>query len=311
MWESVGLLKPEDARCLKIQRKGEAFLNSPDYFCIYFDRNDIKKREILNIIQARFLAEMYTNKINSRLQQNALNKSLMILNTSKKSLDVDSTVLSPIKNQIRINYFIIRHELLFYLKKGKLTVDQFETEISKSKEKIINSVCASIEICKKAIQLSLNQGLLPLKGYREKFAMDIQNPFNSLAPKSSLKITLPRGGGVGDQLIQQVHDLITEHLNTDDNTMIISIPESASGEVPNATAIKKAFNTITALRDPRKKYNRIEQVGQNCRLNTRMNSNNLKRKIAILSYVGNDDTFFEYLGKIRNEQVNPNYRVYG
>jgi hypothetical protein len=306
MWDSDRSLKPEEPRCLKIQRKGDSFINQPDYFCIYFARNDVKMGIALDIIQARYQAEMYANKVNVRLQCKALNKSLSILNTSKNSLEIDSNILCPIKNQVRIDYFIAKHELLFYFKNNKITADQFELEIKKTKEKIVNSVCSGIEICKKAINLSLNKGLLPLNGYREKFALDIQNPYNSLAPKSSLKINLPNGGSLGQKLLEQVHDLISSQ-NSNRNYILDQIPDSAPGEIPNVTSIKKAFNTVRALRDLSKVYYRLEQIGQNCRVNIRINSNNLKRKIAILSYVGDNDTFFEYLGKIRYIQSNHNF----
>jgi hypothetical protein len=302
-WSGGIAVKPEDARCFKIQRKGEAFLHSPDYFCIYWQRNDITMRVALNIIQARFQAELYANKINIRLQNQALNKSLEQMNKIKGNIEVDSSILFPIKNQVRNDYFIVRHKLLGMLKMNKITRDHFENEIQKSKDKIINSVCAGIESCKKAVQMSLNKGLLPLKGYRERFAMDIQNPFNSLVPKSSLKINLPHGGSVGKKLIEQVKDLISN--SHDHNYMPDSIPESAPGEIPNDATIKKAFNTIQALRDPNRvgRYFRVEDLGQNCRLNFRHNSYSLKRKVSMLSYVGDHDTFFEYLGKIRNRMV--------
>jgi len=131
--------------------------------------------------------------------------------------------------------------------------------------------------------MSLNNGLFPLNGYRERFAMDIQNPFNSLVLKSSLRINLPHGGSVGKKLIEQVKDLITNSHDT--NYMPDSIPESAPGEIPNDASIKKAFNTIQSLRDENvaKRYFRIEELGQNCRINTRHNSFNLKRFIKIKS----------------------------
>ncbi len=150
--------------------------------------------------------------------------------------------------------------------------------------------------------MSLNKGLLPLKGYRERFAMDVQNPFNSLVPKTHMKISLPRGGGVAKKLLEQVTDLFNDNNR---NYMNDPIPETAPGEIPNANTIKIAFNTIASLRDGDKKFSRVEELGQNCRLNVRNNSNNLKRKVALLSFVGTHDTFFEYLGRIRNRVIGP------
>ena len=79
-WTRGIAVKHEDSRCFKIQRKGSALLNSPDYFCIFWQRNNISMRVALNIIQARFQAELYANKINIRLQNQALNKSLEQMN---------------------------------------------------------------------------------------------------------------------------------------------------------------------------------------------------------------------------------------
>jgi hypothetical protein len=105
---------------------------------------------------------------------------------------------------------------------------------------------------------------------------------------------------VGKKLIQQVKDLI--HADKLDY-MVDSINDSAPGEIPNDVTIKKAFNTIQALRHSTRKYFRVEELGQSCRLNVRDNSNNLKRKVAMLSFVGDHDTFFEYLGRIRTNMV--------
>jgi hypothetical protein len=294
-WKGGILNKPEDARCLKIQRVNSV----TDYFCIYYQRNDINLRIPLTIIQARFQAEMYANKINLRLQSRYLSTSLEKINKSNVEVEIDLNLLSPIKNQVRNDYFIVRHKLLCYLKMNKLTKEQFEINISKAKEKIVNSVCSGIEVCNKAIQMSLNKGLLPLNGYRERFAMDVQNPFNSLMPKTNLKVLIPQGGIIGKKLLQEV----TEMIQSDMRTFSTDLIESGPGEIPNSVAIKKAFNTISTLRDKTKFYVFLEQLGQNCRFNVRNNSNNLKRKIAILSFAGSHDTFFEYLGRIRNHML--------
>ncbi len=329
-WKLVDILKPEEARCLKFQRRADEFINQPDYFCIYFERDDIMGRSVINLIQARYLAEMYTNKINLKLQSKALFKSLQLMNSSSNKLsgfdinmpadiDVDSEVLAPIKNQIRNDYFITRYELMFNVKKGKLSPSEFERQIQKSKEKIINSVCASIEVCKKAVKVSLDNGLLPLRGSRERFAMDIQNPYNNLMPNNKMRITLPRGDGVGKKLIEQVNDLLNVRNNEGNSNSNIDIEgnlqgsdrfggsdmseesDGILGEIPNPNILVKAFNTFKILREPMKLYSRVEELSQNCR--ARRNRNNLKRKISVLGYIGHNDTFFKYLGKISREQV--------
>lgn len=80
------------------------------------------------------------------------------------------------------------------------------------------------------------------------------------------------------------------------------LPESELGEIPNATSLIKAFNTFKYLKDKNKHYTKLEQLGQNCRIYIRNNTYNLKRKIGVLQYVGFHDTFFEFLGSIRNKQ---------
>jgi len=270
--------------------------------------------EILNgslkilVAQARYQAEMYANKINLRLQEKALNDSLEKMRkiSNEKDVDVDSDILLPIKTQVRNEYFILRHKLLCFVKLEKMKKEDFEKHLAKAKEKIINSVCKGIEICKKATMLIKDSGLLPLKGIRERFAMDVQNPFNSLIPKTSLRVQLPQGGSIGKKLLDEVAKLKnSKNLNSNLFDVNNLIPESSPGEIPNATALKKAFNSIFNLRlYNEKKFNRLEQMNQYCRLNARNNAFNLKRKVALLQYLGDNDNFLEYLGDIRKVVLN-------
>lgn len=305
IWEGQALEKPEPARCLKIQRKGDTFANQPDYFCIFNEKNDISKQYLLNLVQARYLADMYTNKINIRLQFIALNDALQILGKTKTNLEVESDILLPIKNQVRNDYFIVRHKLINLMRLGKITKSKLEEQLEKSKEKIINSVCSGIQVCKVAIIYCKDKGLLPLSGNRERFSMDMQNPFNNLMPKTNLKIELQAGKSIGKKLLEQVIQL-TRGINR--NFVTDPIPESAPGEIPNATALKRAINTWSSLRDITKIFNKVEELGQNCRMNVRNNTYNLKRKVAMLSFLGKHDTFFEFLGHIRNSQLNKKNR---
>lgn len=317
-WTGSIVEKPENSRCFKITRKPNAenfnpnniFSNSnsssntdSEYFCVFYGKSDVKMKYDLNVIQARYQAEMYSNKINLRIQEKALNDSIEKLMKLSGDADVDSDLLIPIKTQVRNEYFVLRHKLLCFVHLDKMKKEEFEKNLSKAKEKIINSVCRSIEICKKAMMLSKDNGLLPLKGIRERFAMDIQNPFNSLIPKTSLRVELPRGGSVGKKLLDQVAKLKNgKNLNSNLYGIDNMIPESGPGEIPNVTALKKAFNTIVIIRDyNNKRFTRLEQMNQYCRLNSRNNAFNLKRKVALLQYFGSSDNFMEYLGDIRRE----------
>lgn len=294
LWEG-NYEKPEESRCLKIQRKGQSYVNNPDYFCIYYSRNDFSMMQPLNVVQARYEAEMYANKINIRLQKINLSKSIEILSNKSNSSDIDGNVLAPIKIEIRTEIFKFRHKLLSMVKLGKISMDIADTEIENSKEKIINSVCLSLENCTQAIKYSIEKGLLPLDGYRDKFAFDLQNPFNNMMPKMNVKIDI-KSDNIAKNLMQEV----TSMINADRKSSNDIIPDSAPGEIPNANAIKKALNTIQTLRDTNRVYNKIEEIGQNCRINVRKNTNSLKRKVAILSYLGDHDIFFNNLGKMRN-----------
>lgn len=326
-WNGEFKQKPENSRCFKFERKSENnnnyfinnfsnnhfnnqhnYNNNADYFCVFYARNDVKMKYDLNIMQARYQAEMYANKINLRLQEKALNDSLEKMHKLSKdnSVDVDSDILLPIKTQVRNEYFILRHKLLCFVKLEKMKKEDFEKHLAKAKEKIINSVCKGIEICKKATMLIKDNGLLPLKGTRERFAMDVQNPFNSLIPKTSLRVELPQGGSIGKKLLDEVAKLKnSKSLNSNLFGVDNLIPESGPGEIPNVTALKKAFNTIVTIRDyNKKKFNRVEQMNQYCRLNARNNAFDLKRKVALLQYLGDNDNFLEYLGDIRKDVLN-------
>lgn len=311
VWKSDEVNKPEDARCIKIQRSDSMFEKYPDYFCVYFDRTDYEMKYDISIIQARFLAEMYANRINMKLQNMALRNSLYTLTKNQKSsngneIEVNNSILDPIKAQIRIDYFISRHQLLNMLKSGEISTQMFESSIEGVKEKITNSVCSNIQICIKLVNKAKEDGLLPLNGYKEKFATDIQNPYNSLMPKTSYKITLPKGGNIGEKLFQEVIEMI----NGNDDSSNTQYEREFINELPNANTIKMAFNTLRSVRG-NKKMNKIEEIGLNCRLNYRDNAYDLRRKIGLLQYVGDHDEFFEYFRTIRDLQNNRNvYKSY-
>jgi len=300
-WSGNYVQRPENSRCFKIQRKIEGVGIKSEYFCVFHGKSDIKMKYDLNVIQARYQSEMYTNKINLRIQRKALNDSLEKLKKLPNNSDIDSDLLTPVKTEVRNEYFILRHKLLCFVHLDKIKKSEFEEHLNKAKDKIISAICQGIEICKKAIMLAKSTGLLPLKGNRERFAMDIQNPFNSLVPKTSMRVSIPQGGSVGKKLLDEVNKLknakeLNGYLFDAENM----IPESGPGEIPNVTAIKKAFNSIVIIRDyNNKKFYKLEQMNQYCRLNARNNSFDLKRKVALLQYMGDSDNFFGYLGDVR------------
>lgn len=294
-WSGVIIEKPEEARCFKIERKDRK--NMAEYFCVYYSRNDIAMRKMLSTVEARWLSEMFVIKINNRLQKALLNKSIQDISKLRTpAMDLDDSLLIPIKNQIRNDYFLGRHQLVNYVKLSKLMKNKYESEISNLKTRVINKVCNSILICIKAVDYCLEKGLLPLNGKQERIAMDDQNPYNSLIPKSYLKIPFPNAGTLGRELIEKILKL------KPGKTKIEPIPEAQAGEVPNSTSIKKAFNSFFKLKDKTLKFSNIEQLGNNCRTNVRLNANYLKRKVSLLFWMSKSDPFFKNMANIRNTQ---------
>ena len=312
IWKNDMISKPGDARCIKVQRSDSMFDKYPDYFCIYFDRTDYDMKYDITIIQARFLAEMYANRINMKLQSNALKASLTALAALEKEatstqIEINDSILEPIKNQIRIDYFISRHELLNMLKTGEISTQVFETNIEGIKEKITNSICTNIHLCIKLVNKVKEEGLLPLNGYKEKFATDIQNPYNTLMPKTNYKITMPNGGNIGEKLRQEVIEMIKGGGDKKDISNDMKYEREIFNELPNANVIKTAFNTLKAVRG-KQRVNKAEEIGLTCRMNYRDNAFDLRRKVGMLQYVGKHDEFFEYFRTIRDIQNNKNVK---
>lgn len=294
-WSGEATEKPEEARCLKFDRNDRG---QPEYFCVYYGRADIGMRKMLGLLEARWAAEAYSNKLNNRLQKALLNNSLSnIAKLKTPSMDLDDSLLVPIKNQIRNEYFLGRHEIIMLVKTKKLPREKFENEITSLKKRIVNKVCNSILVCIKAIDYCLEKGLLPLSGKNERIAMDEQNPYNSLMPKSFLKIPFPNAGILGKELMEKILRL------KPGKTYITPIPEALAGEIPNSTNLKRAINTMIHLRDKTKIFKNIEELGQNCRTNIRQGANNLRRKVALLFWMGDSDPFFKTLSNIRNNQL--------
>jgi len=296
-WKGTGT-RPESQRCLRFYRKSEIKNKNPDYFCAYFHRNDITRRVLMKSAQGRFAAEMYTNKINIRLHAVTVKANLLQLaKMNQKSLEVDAKILFALKMEVRRMYFVMRHGFINLVKAGLLKKIDLNLKLADAKAKSIEKVCAGNELCKKAMNFSIDKGYLPLKGKREKFAMDLQNPFNSRMPKLNIKIDLPKTGSMGKAIMSAV-----AKMKGTKNYFAEKIPESPAGQVPNMTAIRKAFNTVFALREKRE-YKSMSQVSSSCKAGERNASNNIRRKISLLWYAGDNDVFFEYLGFIRDFQL--------
>jgi hypothetical protein len=301
IWKGDEVKKPEPQRCLKVFRKAEIVNHNPDYFCIHNQRNDITMKLKMPIPVARFAAELYTNKINIRLQQVIFKDSILDLSKYPKgSLEVDSKLLGPVKHEVRRQYFIDRHELVNRVKAGELKKNDMPNKLSEAKENVIERVCAGIELCKKATAFTTDTGLLPLSGNREKFAMDIQNPYDRLMPHSNMKVDQEKSDSVGQKIMSTISEIKGAK-----NYFAEKIPEQQIGGVPNSTAIRKAFNTFKNLRQ-KNTHKSADELLKTCSSQEKSGVANIRRKISFLFKAGENDPFFEYLGYIKDFQTTKN-----
>ena len=93
-WKGDATKKPDPARCLKVLQTSQVANKNPDIFCIFFQRSDITMKMTLNTFQARMAAELYTNKINIRLQAVHVGITTSNLATlNPKKLEIDAKIL--------------------------------------------------------------------------------------------------------------------------------------------------------------------------------------------------------------------------
>jgi hypothetical protein len=199
--------------------------------------------------------------------------------------------------EVRRFYFEKRHLAVISVKLGELKKTDLAVKLQEVKDQAIDKICGGVDLCKRAIGFCVAKEILPLKGIREKFAMDARNPFHGLMPKFNIKIDPPKTGSTGQAILSAIAKVKGAH-----NFFAEQIPESPGGSTPNATSIKIAFNTIVSLRE-RKTYKSISQIISNCKSNEKNSSNYIRRKISFLMYAGDNDVFFEYLGHIRDFQL--------
>lgn len=296
-WKGDAATKPDSGRCLKLFRVSEVTSNNPDIFCINYMKNDMSLNPQISLVQGKYAADMYSDDINIRLQKVAIQQSLMALQKETKKVDIDSKILFPIKMEIRRIYFFERHVIINGVKLGQIMRGEIAGKLEEVKIKTIDSVCAGIELCKNAINFSIDKGLLPLSGKREKFAMDLQNPFNSKMPKINIRINLPKADGLGQKLVTAAAQMIGAN-----SYFAEVLPESPSGQAPNNISIKKAFNTFKSLRES-KTYLAVTELGTSCKSSERNQSSEIRRKVSFLTMSGDNDVFFDYLGYIRDFQL--------
>lgn len=216
---------------------------------------------------------------------------------NQKSIDIDAKILFPLKVEVRRLYFLHRHIIVMRVQIGVLKKTDIPVKLEGVKEKSLTKVCGGTDLCKNALKFCIDKDYLPLKGIRERFAMDPQNPYNRLMPKMNIKINSPKEGGLGKAIMSAV-----AKMKGTQNYFAEKIPESASGQVPNYTALRKAWNTLFSLRET-KEYKSSSELSKACKQSDRNASNNIRRKISFLWFAGDNDVFFEYLGFIRDFQL--------
>jgi hypothetical protein len=296
-WKGSKEDKPDPQRCFKIYRKSELSTNNADYFCANYQRNDVTRRLLLNQHQGRYAAEMYTNKINIRLHAVAFKQSLSECSKMvQTSIMVDSKLLFPLKIQVRKLYFQQRHLLVNAVKLRTLKKDDLPAILNEKRIEAIEKVSGGVDLCKRALNFAVDKELLPLKGVRERFAWDMQNPFHRLMPKVNIKIDAAKES-LGKSIMTAV-----AKMKGSESYFAEKVEESASGEIPNHTALRKAWNTVAALR-AKTQHKNFDELRDNCKSNEKNNSRFIRRKISFLMFAGDNDVFFEYLGFIRDFQL--------
>lgn len=289
----VSSLVDDASRCFKITQKNPKL---DYYFCVFFKKTDQAMQKQITVIESRWYALFYADYMTYKCQKWSARYSLTQLSKLSTALEIDQAQLTAIKNQVRSDYFIGRHKIVQDYKSLKMSKTQATSELKELKEKIIESACNGIQVCKKAIYYCIDKGLLPLSGNKEKFSMDPQNPYGSIMPSSRLAVkSVVTGKG---------RDLVNKAAAKKGsmNYWAQHLPAAAKGETPNMTNIKQAFNTMDNMKD-KKKYSNIGDFSNNCRQASKNKSNNIKRKVALMNMVPPIDPFLQYLGIVHDKTL--------
>lgn len=312
-WVGAGA-KPEEDRCFKLTRKKEIENNNPDYFCVYFKEDDmneeITENKLLNdskingeeikkieLAMSRFAAQTYANKINVRFSEAIVRDSVnKMANLPTNTIHVDSDLVNPIKTEVRDVYLRERHNLLNNEESKSLSPIQIAKMLDDLKQDVIKKTCSGVEVCVNAMNYCVDKGLLPLTGDREKFSMDKENPFNSIAPKIPIILSIPNKDSVGKKAVDEV-----AKLKGANEYFAEKLPSGKSG-VPIHDDIKRAYNTILGLKEQSKKYENIKDVRRSCKADERNQISHVRRRISYMIFSGDNDIFFEYFGYLRDYQ---------
>lgn len=290
-WEGDANLKPERERCIKLNE--ESLEKKNGYvFCIYYERDDVERKNVLMANQASILADSTSNKINLKLQQV---KVANILKEIKEKKNLNEKELKPLIFEISDCKGVFRHQLIQQAKLKMIETQTLDSEIKQLPKRCISDACQSNKDCFDIANYLEKSGLIPQERGTARWALDKGNPYLPIIP--AIPLDLPK---TGNNTADKVIDVMDKIINGDIKTK--ALPESAPGEVPNKTAIVKSLNTIAALRLP-KKFDDVSEALQSCKLNLKNNSNDLRKKVALLPLIGDNDPLFSYLGYIKQVQA--------
>jgi len=269
-----------------------------EYFCAYYSRNDVLRKYPLINIQSRLAVELWVAKINLKILEINVKRSQDELNKGAVKNTIDDKILMPLKLQIRKDYLLARHFEVEKVGLGLQTKDDLIKKLPGIRDNIIDQVCVGNELCKNAIGFSIEKGFLPLQASRNKLSMDVENPYFSISPNISLKVADPKDTSLGKSILAKAMKL----MGGKGDFLAESLPNQGSIEVPSKEQIVKAANLFASLKSKAEIKN-LEALAALCQMDKKHNSNSLKRKIALMHYVGMNDPFFEYLGFIRDTQL--------
>jgi hypothetical protein len=296
-WEGEPEKKPLEEKCFKLDHTVDSETIS-EYFCSYYASNDIMRKYPLINVQSRLAIELWVAKINLKILEINLKNAQDLLIKGAVKNTIDDKILMPVKLQIRKDYLLQRHFEVEKVGLGVQTKEQLKTKLPGIRDTIIDKVCVGSQICKDAIKFSIEKGFLPLQANKSKVAMSLINPFFTKSPNISLKVSDPKDKSVGKQLLNKAMKL----MGANADFLVESMPGQDSIEVPSRENIVKTANLFASLRSKAEVKN-MQALASLCQMDKKHNSNNLKRKIALMHYVGINDPFFEYLGFIRDTQL--------
>jgi len=297
-WEGEKSAKPDYSRCFKIEIKPEEELIF-HYFCVYYDRNDMRRKFLLNNIKADYVNDIWVSRINMKLHFIKFKISQEKVLRALGPLDCNSHILEPIKFEIRMRYLVMKHKVHQLVMLNKFNFLQGKARVKAYKAKIIEAACNSSKLCIEAIGLCLSKGYLPLAENGYHIAMSLQNPYLVLDPKLGVAVKkLKETEGL--QLVKTAEKLLG--IKSNDNNIVIDNPLVDNlPDVPRPAEIESAMNTYMRIYggNPVKS---LENATQFCKHYATGSVNNLKRKVDFLAIYGVNEPFFDYLGLIRDKQ---------